>query len=274
MDRMIYELNVFQPHVLETNPSYLARLCRYISAAGKTVFQPGLITFTYEYTTQLHYQQVRRVFQVPLASSYGTTETGYVFMQCEKGKFHQNSDYCRVDFQPLKPEHGGPLLGRILVTPFNNAWNYMLRFDVGDLVRLEPDCRCSCGRNSGLILDSVQGRKTNLTLTTCGRLVTLYELDQAISKLEGLDEFKLVQADSSNYQLQIVTSQTDKPKLVDEAVRLLRRLYGQDAAINVIFASAIATESSGKYQLAKTLFPVEIENYLDAGFLPKMPDWS
>lgn len=271
MDRMISELNAFQPDILEANPSYLSRLCRYIAACGKSVFQPGLITFTYEYPTELHYQQIRRVFSGPLASSYGTTETGYVFMQCEKGCLHQNSQFCRVDFQPLKPEHGGPFVGRILVTPFNNPWNYMLRFDVGDLVRLEESCSCSCGRHSGLILASIEGRKTNLTLTTQGRLVTLHELDKTISILEGIDEFKLVQPDLMSYELQIVSFRSDKPALAEEASRALKKLYGEDARIFVDFVPAVFAEGSGKYQLARTLFPVEIEKYLDPRFMPEMP---
>ncbi|HXZ94660.1 MAG TPA: hypothetical protein VEG28_01960 [Dehalococcoidia bacterium] len=38
MDRMIEELNIFQPVVFEANPSYLARLCRYIAAHNKKYF--------------------------------------------------------------------------------------------------------------------------------------------------------------------------------------------------------------------------------------------
>ena len=106
LERMIAELNIFQPAILEANPSYLARLSRYISAHRKEVFQPGAIVFTYEYPTHFHHRQIAEVFRSPQISSFGTTETGYVFMQCEAGKFHQNCDFCRVDFQPFKAEFG------------------------------------------------------------------------------------------------------------------------------------------------------------------------
>ncbi len=102
MDRIIEELEVFKPTILEAKPSMLAKLSRYIVSSSKTVFQPGLIVLTYEYPTNFNYQQIRQAFDVPLASSYGTTETGYVFMQCEEGRVHQNSEFCRVDFHPLK----------------------------------------------------------------------------------------------------------------------------------------------------------------------------
>ena len=262
MDRMIRELEVFQPIVLEAKPSLLSKLCRYIAASKKVVFQPELIVLTYEYPSNFHYRQIRRVFKVPIASSYGTTETGYVFMQCEEGKFHQNSELCRVDFQPLKPEHGGPGLGRILVTTFNNSWYHIVHFDVGDLVRIDESGKCACGRDSGMILSAIEGRVANVTLTGTGRLVSLRELDEALSVLEGIDEYRLEQVSEGVYQLQLVSQRPDKDRLSKEASEILKKLYGQGARVSIIYEDAISPESSGKYSLAKTLFSVGIEPYL------------
>lgn len=262
MDRMIEELNIFQPVVFEANPSYLARLCRYIAANDKEVFQPSAIVFTYEYPAKFHYRQIRRVFSVPLVSSYGTTETGYVFIQCENGRFHQNTDFCRVDFQPLKSEHGGPYLGRILVTPFNNPWSYILRFNTGDLVRLAESDKCECGRDNGIILSAIAGRKVNLTLTTSGRLITLAELDDAISVLGDLDMYQLVQKDRESYDLHLVCRETARSSLYVSALEIIKKLYGSDADVNVVFDDDIPPEPSGKYLIAKTLFPIDLAQYL------------
>jgi phenylacetate-coenzyme A ligase PaaK-like adenylate-forming protein len=263
MDRMIEEINLFRPAVLEANPSYLARLCRYITAVRKTVFQPGVIIFTYEYPTRLHYRQIRQVFNIPLVSSYGTTETGYVFMQCEEGKLHQNSDYCRVDFQPFKKEYGGPWLGRILVTPLRNPWSYILRFDTGDLVQLEESGRCACGRRSGLVLSAVCGRTLNLTLTGSGRPVTLFELDNALNELEKLVDYKLLQTAPGAYEMHLVCLPADQEKTGQEARKILTGIYGQDARINIIYDMDIAPEISGKYIHSRALFPVELGDFLE-----------
>ncbi len=265
MDRMISELEIFKPAVFEANPSLLAKLCRYIASCNKTVFQPGLIVLTYEYPTNFHYQQIRRVFDVPIASSYGTTETGYVFMQCEEGKFHQNSEFCRIDFQHLKPEHGGPEVGRILVTTFNNPWYYIVRFDVGDLVRIDAKGECLCGRDSGFILSAVEGRVANTTLTCAGRLVSLRELDDALSILKDVDEYQLNQVVADEYDLHLVSRRLDKRRLSEEASGILKRLYGKEAKISVTYEDAISPESSGKYCITQALFPIEIEKYLDEG---------
>ena len=269
-DRMIRELNTFKPAVLEANPSYLARLCRYITATGQTVFQPGAIVFTYEYPTNFHCRQILQVFEnVPLVSSYGTTETGYVFMQCEAGKLHQNSEFCRVDFQPFKREHGGPLLGQILVTTFNNPWSYIVRFDTGDMVRLEKSGECSCGRNSGLILSAIAGRQANLTLTCLGRLVTLLELDSVMSRLAGLEMYKLIQTDAGSYELHLVSRRPDTERLNAEAVSILKKLYGLEADISVIQDTDIAPGISGKYLVSRTTFPIDLDRYLDVRYIGK-----
>ena len=263
MDRMTDELGEFKPAVFEANPSLLAKLCRHISGCSKTVFQPGLIVLTYEYPSIIHYRQIRRVFSSPIASSYGSTETGYVFMQCEEGKFHQNSESCRVDFQPLKPEHGGQGIGRILVTPFNNPWYRIMHFDVGDLVRLDESGDCPCGRNSGIILSAIEGRMATATLTLTGRLVTLRELDNIIGGLSGVDEYRLVQADKDSYLLSIVSQINDKDGLACEASNTLKKLYGDGAKISVSYENAIPPESTGKYRLAKADSPINAEDYLD-----------
>jgi phenylacetate-CoA ligase len=266
MDRMIRELNAFQPAVLEANPSYLSRLCRFMAASGRSVHQPGAIVLTYEYPTIVHQRLIAEVFKgVPLISSYGTTETGYVFMQCEKGKLHQNTDFCRVDFQPFKTEHGGPLLGRILATPLNNPWSFFVRFDTGDIVRIEETGTCSCGRSSGLILSAIAGRKANLTLTCSGRLVTLLELDAAMSRLPGMEAYALIQGAGGVYELHVVSRRTDPGALTSEAVALLKDLYGREAAITVIHDEDLAPSVSGKYLVSQALFPIDLKRYLDTG---------
>lgn len=272
MDRMVKELELYQPAVLEANPSLLADLCRYIAATGQRVYQPGLIVLTYEYPTIFHYRQFREVFGSPIANSYGSTETGYVFEECEAGKLHQNTAFCRVDLQPLKPEHGGPALCRILTTTFNNPWYYTLRFDVSDLVSLDMNGKCPCGRDDGIIISRVEGRVANCTLTLEDRLVTPYELDKAIADLENVDEYRLDQETTDSYTLRLVSGWHNKNAITRDATDILKKLYGSRANVTVIYENALSPETSGKYRITRTNFPIEFEKYLDARFLVRQQD--
>lgn len=266
MERMVMEMASFQPDILEANPSLLARLCRYITATGRPVYQPGAIVLTYEYPTVFHYRQIRSVFGSPLVSSYGSTEIGYVFEECENGRLHQNTTYCRVDFQPLAPEQLNPDVGRILVTPFHNEWYKLLRFDVGDLVRLDRSGPCPCGRNDGIILAAIEGRSLNSTLTTQGRLITAGELDRALSHLSGIDEYRFDQEAPDDYVLRLVSGRSDRETITQEATLILNELYGSGARITILYEAAITPETSGKYRLSRASFPIVIEDFLDSRF--------
>jgi len=249
MDRMIDEINTFKPVRFEANPSLLSKLCRYITKSQRIVFQPSLIVITYELISRLQLKHIRAVFKSPVVSSYGTTETGYVFMECEAGKFHQNVDFCRVDFLPMKKENGGPMIGKILVTAFQNTWTALIRFDVGDLVRLDEKQTCSCGRKQGLILSSIEGRTMNITLTTAGHVITQRMADEVISSIDGLEEYKFIQTGTKTYDLFVVCKTSSFADISKQEHHTLQQLYGQDATITIKLIDAIAPEVSGKYRI-------------------------
>lgn len=268
MDRMVEELNLFRPAVLEANPSFLARLSRHIAAKGLRVHSPALIVLTYENPSRLHYRQVEQVFDAPIASSYGSTEAGYVFMECEAGRLHQVTASCHVDFLPFKPEHGGPRVGRILVTTFDNPWRALVRFDTGDVVRLAGEDRCPCGRDEGLTLAAVEGRTANLTLTPEGRVVTQGEVDRALAEVPRLAEYQLVQTGPSAYCLRCVAEGADPAATARAAREALRAVYGSRALLTAELARAIAPAPPGKYRLARALRPVDADALLDRRYAP------
>ena len=63
-------------------------------------------------------------------------------------------------------------LGRLLVTPFGHPVQRFLRFDVGDLAERSVT-PCPCGRTTGLTLERIVGRASDVTVTRSGRRVTL-----------------------------------------------------------------------------------------------------
>ncbi len=267
MERMVKEINTFQPGILEANPSFLARLSRHIVAKRLAVRPPALIVLTYEVPSALHYRQIGRAFDAPIASSYGSTEAGYVFMECEAGRLHQVTASCHVDFLPFGPEHGGPEVGRILVTTFGNPWRSLVRFDIGDVVRLATE-PCPCGRSEGLTLASVEGRTVSLTATPEGGAVTQGALDRALSAVAGLAEYQFVQTGRSAYRLQIVAEDADPGGVAAAAREALQALYTPAATITAACVPAIAPDPPGKYRRARALQPIDADALLDEAFAP------
>jgi phenylacetate-coenzyme A ligase PaaK-like adenylate-forming protein len=256
--RMARELGTYKPVVLEANPSLLARLAYWAIDENVSLYSPEVIIFTYEFPSRIHLRAIKKAFSSPLVSSYGTTETGFVMEQCEEGLLHQNIDFCRIDFHPLKDMFGGPELGRILVTTFDNPWNAIVRFDVGDLVRLHRKGSCACGRNTGFIAESIEGRTSNVTFATNGGLVTTMALDNALAPIPGIRDYHLEQNGKSEYELQLMT-EPGASGTAAEARSALRQLYGRDGEYEIKLLKNLLPGPAGKFRRTQANFDFDQE---------------
>jgi phenylacetate-coenzyme A ligase PaaK-like adenylate-forming protein len=277
MDRMLRELAEFAPTALEANPSFLARLARHALATSARPRPPELIVLTYEHPSPAQRAVIRRVFASPIASSYGSTEAGYVFMECEHGRMHQVTDCCHVDFLPFARRFGGPRLGRLLASTLDNPWRALVRFDIGDLACLAPAAagqppgtRCPCGRTGGIVLDDIEGRASGLTLDADGGPVTQAAVDRALAAVRGLVDHHLRQDRPGSVRIAYVLDTAVGPvRGADRAVHAaLRRLYGRSCAIEAREVPALQPEPSGKYLRTAPTFAVDADSFLDEAYRP------
>ena len=251
--RMANELQLFQPIIIEANPTLLARLAFWAMDNGVQMHQPAAIVYSYEFPSIIHRRAIAEVFAAPQISSYGTTETGFVLQECECGLLHQNLDFCRIDFEPLVDKFGGPDLGRILVSTFQNPWNAVIRFDVGDLVRLHTSSECRCGRGEGMIATAIEGRVGNVTFTTEGGLVTTQALDQALAQIEGIRDYHLDQESPTDYHLELMAK--GETAAIEGATRqTLRDLYGADGSFDIQFTDNLLPGQAGKFRRSQANF--------------------
>jgi phenylacetate-coenzyme A ligase PaaK-like adenylate-forming protein len=257
---MAEEIESFQPDILEADPAYLAIFSRSNLTAGHEPYKPKCIVLTYEFPSCMHYRQIQRAFPgVPVVSSYGSTETGHVFTQCEAGTFHQNTATCYVDVQPLRKEFGNPSVGRILVSSLENPWFVLLRYDIGDLVFSRDGVKCPCGRSEGLIIDGVEGRVRDITFDTKGHVVTLKRLDDTLEPAVALLNYQVVQTGTQHYSISYEVEPEEQLSTADILPDILHGLYGSDAIIEISRDSALVPEQSGKFRLAYAAWPLRTE---------------
>ncbi|MCX6557378.1 MAG: hypothetical protein NTW95_08130 [Candidatus Aminicenantes bacterium] len=252
--RMAREINGYAPLALEGDPAYLAAFARRVVALGVAVHQPRVVFLTYSYPSRLYLRQIREVFGAPLVSSYGSTETGHVFMECEAGRLHQNCEHCRVDFIPWQPGIGGPRRGRILVTVFHNPWFSVLRFDIGDVVHVDGSGPCPCGRDQGLTLAAIEGRLADVTFSDKGRAITVDELDGSLAEVSGLAGWQLDLPRPGALKLKVLAGADNAAKARRQCLELLRSLYGGDGKIEITVARALRHELSGKIRFTRTAY--------------------
>jgi phenylacetate-coenzyme A ligase PaaK-like adenylate-forming protein len=255
--RMAQEINDYAPLALEGDPAYLAAFARRSAELGIEVCQPRLIFLTYSYPSRLYLRQIRNVFTASPVSSYGSTETGHVFMECEAGRLHQNSRHCRVDFLPWISRHGGPRRGGMLVTVFHNPWFVVLRFEIGDVARLDERGPCPCGRREGLTLAAIEGRVSGVTFNAEGEAVSVDDLDAILAQIPGLTAWQLDLPAPGSRRLRILAEPGFARQACRQARELLQGIYGNGAAIEVAAEKSLQHELSGKIRFTRTAFPVD-----------------
>lgn len=256
--RILAEIADHRPVVLEANPSLLARVARWAAREGAEVWQPSLIILTYEFPSRLHLRAIRAVLRSPIASSYGSTEAGYVFMECEHGRLHQNTAACRVDMVPLpgngkngRVSPGG--LGRICATTFGNAWAPLVRFEIGDIGRLAAE-PCPCARDFGITLDAVEGRLKSLCTAADGNPVTHGQIDRALAEVEGLEQYRVDQVSPSLVRCAVIGEPAGGTRAVRGAHEALADVFGPGMSIEVRQVRMLLPEKSGKFLLARRWF--------------------
>lgn len=255
--RMADELNAYEPVVLEADPAYLAAFACHLREARVAVHQPALIFLTYSFPSRIYRRLIRSVFQAPIASSYGSTETGHVLMECEAGRLHQNVDHCRIDFEPWRTEYGEATLGRMLVSVFDNPWFAVLRFDIGDVAHLDARGPCPCGRTAGLTLASIDGRIKDVTFTLGGRAVTVDHIDAALAGVPGLCGWQLDVVAPGDYQVRVLAERGTADRVARATHAALEPVYGEGARITVKAGNALEHETSGKFRFVRTHHAVD-----------------
>jgi phenylacetate-CoA ligase len=242
-DRMFKEWSAYAPLGVEADPAYLALLVRAARRRGVRLPSPEFVTLTYETTTRAMRRDIGRALEAPLFQLYGATEAGVLFMECEHGRLHPNERHSHIDLVPLP---GSLNLARVLVTTLGRAWMPLLRYDIGDVVRVAESRSCECGLESdGPLLVRVEGRQSDC-IEVEGRTITPLMLDDAIHTALGpaatIEQWQL-----NRDVLQVVDpgSRESAAKAAHAVGELLSRPIRGERL------SAILPEVSGKYRLVK-----------------------
>jgi phenylacetate-coenzyme A ligase PaaK-like adenylate-forming protein len=174
-------------------------------------------------------------------------------MECEQGKLHQVSDSCRIDVEFMRPEYRYPHVGKLLLTTLTNPWRSLVRFDVGDLVQIDPPGVCACGRNDGYICNGFSGRIADLTYTVDGFPIITAMVESIINRMEAIADYQIFQQENI-YHVHIVLEEAAAASqtLPEEIIESLLPLYGKNAVIKVQFVPDIAAEPSGKYRRTRS----------------------
>lgn len=192
---LVEELNAFRPTILSGYPSALALLAEE-TRAGRLHIRPVMATTAGEHMGQEQRSAIEATLGCRVLEGYAASEVPALSVACRRGRLHVNADWYLLE--PVDDEMNavpaGKLSQTVLVTNLANRVQPVIRYDLGDRVRLHPS-PCPC--ESPLPTVAVEGRTNDMLVfqQAPGARVTVLPLalGTVVEDAPGVHRFQAIQ---------------------------------------------------------------------------------
>jgi phenylacetate-CoA ligase len=249
MPAYVAALAKFRPQLIDSYPSNLELLARFMLQHGITSVRPKSIITSSETLLPTVRVAIEQAFGCAVYDHYGSAEMAAFIGQCDRGRYHVNSDFGIVeilrDGVAARPGESG----EIVATGFINPVMPLIRYRTGDSAVVGTGS-CDCGRAFPTI-DCIEGRMDDYIVTPEGFRVG--RLDPIFKAVDSIAETRIVQDTPDHVRLELVAglSYTEEQGrvLVDE----LRKRIGPSMRIDLVRVSSIPRTKGGKLRMVVNL---------------------
>jgi phenylacetate-CoA ligase len=236
--RMAGEIAEWSPQFLDLDPVHGARLALYCEQRGLQFPSLRFVLCSYEFVSGVHRRIIERAFGVPVFNLYGSTETGHLLMENERGEMKPGYDTAFLEIVDADP--GG--VGELVVTTLTNDYMPLLRYRIGDLAerRVQP-------YGTSFV---IHGRARDALRTGDGRRVTTWQVDQCFVGLPGILHYELRQNEDGGCVLRFVPEGAGPTEgELRRGTSRLETLLGSRAEITTEAMPFLLPRPSGKFRL-------------------------
>lgn len=238
LSRMAAEAVEWGPVFLDVDPVYGSLFARHCERQGIRLPSLRFILASYEFVSVNHRRILERVFNVPVFNLYGSTETGHLLMEDERGAMRASQETAFLELS----EPGADGVSELVVTTLTNDFMPLIRYRIGDLVerRVEP-------YTTNYI---VHGRVVDAFARPDGKRVTTLQIDRLFEDVKGVAHYQLQERKADEFLLRYVSDAVAPP--IEEISGLkerLERLLGFPKGLTIQQTDLLMPESSGKFRL-------------------------
>jgi phenylacetate-CoA ligase len=251
--------------ILAARPRYMYGYSSMVLEFGAALAEVGghrlkVAVVTTEYSRPYQRERLAGELGCPVVEEYGCSEVDIIAHQCPDGGYHIPAENMIVEVMPR--DASDPLFGDIVVTDLNNHLMPLLRYRLGDEVRLSR-VACPCGRSLPL-LESVTGRTLYQYFHfPDGRRVHSYVFDYFIDELvaSGVDviRYQIRQRAADSIQILMVLGRDDpavRAMVVANGRDRLQARLGLGIAVGFEFVQSISAPPGQKLE---AFVPMRVE---------------
>jgi phenylacetate-CoA ligase len=231
---MVRALNEDGPNVLAGQPWVLRELARE-QRAGRLHLRLGALVPIAEVLEPDVREEIAGIFAAPIREIYQASE-GIIASSCEQGRLHLNEDFVAVQLSDAagRPVEGDAVASRMVVTDLYRRTQPILRFELNDLVELDP-APCPCG-SCFRVVRRVHGRADDLLWArdAAGQPRSIfpdYFRRFIVRATDAVEEYQVTQTAPDRLRVRLQLRAGADPGAAATAVRdNLRRLYADHGA--------------------------------------------
>jgi phenylacetate-CoA ligase len=250
MDAYIDAILRYQPSCIYGYASSIALLAAHAREKNKSLRMRSLkvVCTTGEPIYPHQRELLQEVFGVPVANEFGSRDIGFTAHEAPGGAMLLMSEsiileVLDADGTPVAPG----VTGEAVMTGLCSEAQPFVRYRTGDMVTLSTEVDPG-GRGLHVIAD-VAGRNTDFVVRPDGTIMHALAVIYEIRDKPGVGEFKFIQHDINNCEVQVVSGDDWQEGVSRESlVRDLKARLGQGVNIEIRLVDHIPPEASGKYR--------------------------
>ncbi len=236
--RMAGEVAAWAPQFLDVDPVHATWFALYCEKHGLKFPSLRFILGSYEYVSVMHQRILERAFGVPVFNLYGSTETGHLLMENDRGQMLPSKETAFLEI--VDPNLTG--VGDLIVTTLSNDYMPLVRYRIGDLVERRES-------SSGPTY-IVHGRARDALQDSDGQRITTHDVDQCFADIAGIAHYQLRQQENGECRLDFIPDLFPPDfKVLQALTSRLEALLQPPAPIAVGAVDALPPTPSGKFRL-------------------------
>jgi len=245
-------LNKFQPEFVVGFPSSVYEICEIANSKGLKLNHKVKFFFpTAETVLPKHREVISQVLGCKLVDQYASSEGAPFILECTKGNLHIHplTGIFEVVDEYMQPAEEGELL----VTSFTTHGTPLIRYRVGDRIKLAaPNKQCDCGLFFPLV-DKIEGRSTDYVLSPTHGKVNLGNISNSTKDVIGIIKFQVIQQKLNHVKVLVVATTDFNLAEKNKFKKSLTERFGTQITIDLQVVEEIVKEKSGKFILVKNL---------------------
>ena len=230
---------------LEGYSSAIYFLARFIEESGlKAPPLKAVLGSTDKLTPEMR-ETIRRVFHCEIFDSYNGVDVCNLISECEHHRLHLVPDAGIVEILNEKGEPCQPgEVGELISTGLLNFDQPLIRYKIGDLVKLSNEKECPCGRKM-VIVEEIVGRIEDVVIGADGR--EMRRFNRILIDMGSIIEGQIIQHELTRFEIKLVVFfQPSQSEIDTIRSRMFAQLGKIDLDIHVV--DSIPRGPNGKFK--------------------------